>query len=215
MGYDILYVPEPDYTEEIDIPEEYLDLIPENVNTHYPSVLQMFYDSIIDNSKDNFTFQFQVHAFCKRSNAIWEKILDVIQSGRPYIIITERSVISDKEIFTKNLIDSGSFPYSMISTYDLFWNQMAGKIAQHIKAMVYIKVSTENIEDRIRTRNRCEETGIPKHYLDDLNNRHDKMLEKYQHSMITRVVDWNMNMCKLEIQETITSILKNVITCIL
>lgn len=203
-GIDIIFISEPDYTSCIKLPEEYRDLTNEKLPD--TSILQYFY-----NDMRKYSFQFQVHAYCKRCDAIWRRIEELVNTDKEYIIITERSVISDKEIFTKNMIAEGIFPVEMIETYDMFWTQIAGKIAGLIKGMVYLRASINTIMERIDKRQRIEESAIEKEYIEQLNQRHEKMIEKYKDKMRVVDIDWNMNRTEQEIKEEMTTVIREMI----
>jgi len=147
----------------------------------------------------NFSFPFQVNAYCSRITVLYEKMEEIIRKGeaeKQYVIITERSILSDKEIFTKMLIKSGLFPLHLIQTYDMFWNMVAGRLSKYIKSVIFLDVNMDNITYRINKRSRQEETGdlsIPVDYLISLGDRYRKMEEEYQGKIPFQHIDWNLS----------------------
>jgi deoxyadenosine/deoxycytidine kinase len=98
-------------------------------------------------------------------------------------------------VFTYNLIKSGKFPEEYVPIYDQFWNMLASPMASHIKAMVYLDVSPEICMERMRRRNRSEESGVPLEYLNEIGNFHDGMIAGCDEDGIrSHRIDWNSDM---------------------
>jgi len=91
------------------------------------------------------------------------------------IIITERSLYTDKLVFAKMLYDSGKIEYV---NYQIYLNWFDTFIEDYpVNKIIYVKASPEICHMRILKRSRDGETNIPLEYLDDCDIYHDNMIE--------------------------------------
>jgi deoxyadenosine/deoxycytidine kinase len=95
---------------------------------------------------------------------------------RPDIIITERSLFTDKMVFAKMLYDSGKIEYVNYQIY-LNWFDTFSKEFP-IDKIIYVKADPEICHNRIHKRSRDGEDNIPFDYLSSCNEYHEKMLDK-------------------------------------
>ena len=153
---------------------EWLELKDENdVN-----LLENFY---LD--KKRWSYSFQNYAYISRMCEI-QKAKD---SGHK-IIITERSIQTDKNIFAKMLYDEGDLnkmEYQMYNKWFYAFNNIE-------TVNVYLKTSVDNCNDRIKKRNRQGESSIEKDYLSKLETYHDNWLLNTE-SHETIILDGNEN----------------------
>lgn len=192
----IIYVPEPSDVWMTDqrIPEEYRSSLPDGSDPDKGyRYLNLFYED-----PSSHAFAFQVHAYCTRTSSIYERIREMISTDDRYILVTERSVLTDKDVFTKNLISEGKFPLEYVPIYDQFWCMVAGPLASRISSILYLDVSLETCVQRMKARNRDAESSVPIEYLKRLDTSHEDMLRNRADSISIHRLDWNPDLNKEE-----------------
>lgn len=131
---------------------------------HGESILSHFY-------KDNkqYSFQFQMMAYISRL-----KILhDIIKTNPNAIIITERCLFTDKNVFAKMLYESCNMTKIEYDIYNKWFDTFISDIP--ITGIFYVKTTPEICEERIKRRNRDGET-IPLKYLNTCHLYHENWL---------------------------------------
>lgn len=131
------------------------------------TILQKFYQ---DQTK--YGFPFQTMALLSRLIAI----RDAIAANPGKIIISERSLYTDKLVFAKMLFEGGIIEdvnYQIyLSCFDAFIGQCP------VDAVIYIKTDYKICRERITKRLREGEQGIPLEYLENCEKYHDSMVEE-------------------------------------
>lgn len=192
-GCKVVYVKEPSarWERTEPIPPEYLAQIPKaQLKVWHPqSALQQFYS---DQRKH--AFSFQVYAFTTRAAVIWDAIRDVVRGDERYIIVTERSALSDKEVFVYLMLEMGLWSPSLIAPYDMFWNLVAGAIVEHIKGIIHLYTTPKLCSERIRARDRSAEADIPLDYLRRIDQKTTQMLNRHRDGRVCITVDWNKSL---------------------
>jgi deoxyadenosine/deoxycytidine kinase len=144
------------------------------------TILQKFYGN-----QAKYAFSFQTMALLSRLTAI----RDAIASNPSAIILTERSLYTDKLVFAKMLFESGIIEdvnYQIyLSWFDAFISECP------IEAVIYIKADPAVCSGRILKRLREGEEGIPLEYLENCGKYHDSMIEEMQKA--TLVLDGNID----------------------
>jgi deoxyadenosine/deoxycytidine kinase len=129
------------------------------------TILQKFYS---DQSK--YGFPFQTMALVSRLIAI----RDAISANPGKVIISERSLYTDKLVFAKMLFEGGIIEdvnYQIyLSCFDAFISQCP------VNAVVYIRTDAKVCRHRITKRLREGEQGIPLDYLENCEKYHDDMM---------------------------------------
>ena len=128
------------------------------------NALQLFYD----NQKEN-SFWFQILAYITRLR----NLIDVIKNNENKIIICERSIYTDKNVFASMLYQSGMFKEIEWKTY-LYWFDTFKEQTQ-LDLILYVNTEPEECLARINKRNRIEEKN--KISLDYLKECHDKHIQ--------------------------------------
>lgn len=86
------------------------------------------------------------------------------------VVLTERCWLSNKEIFANLMIDRGSIDSVEASIYNYIVDNMM-KTKRKPDGYVYLQTSIDNCFERIRSRNRCNESAvISKEYLERLES---------------------------------------------
>ena len=104
-------------------------------------------------------------------------MINAIKNHPNSIIIVERSLITDKEVFAKMLYDSGLIDHM---AYQIYLNLFVTCPGQYMTSKtIYIKTSPEVCFKRISTRRRDGENNISLDYLSKCMKYHDQMIDTY------------------------------------
>lgn len=118
--------------------------------------------------QDKFAFQFQMMAYISRI-ALLRKAL----RQKPRIIITERSVMTDKNVFASMLKADNKIDHIGYAIYERWFNEFLTDLPTF--TFVYLRCSPEISASRVAKRNRPGEK-IPLEYLQRCHTYHDKWL---------------------------------------
>jgi deoxyadenosine/deoxycytidine kinase len=127
------------------------------------NIIEKFYE---DNK--GYAFAFQMMAYISRLSLFKKAIAQKYD-----IIITERSMYTDRNVFAKMLFSSGDISSIEYQVYNKWFTEFTD-ILKNIK-IVYIKTSPEICEKRIVKRGRSGE-NIPLSYLQECSRYHDNWL---------------------------------------
>ena len=174
---DIIFVKEP-----VDIWETVRD---EDGKT----ILEKFYQ---DSKK--YAFQFQVMALTTRLSLLRNTIRE---NPNCKVLICERSVDADKQIFAKMLYADGVITYMDYKIYCLLADEHARDF--DMDGYVYINADADVCHRRITKRSRTGESQIELEYLQKCKSYHDDWLGKYE--------EWECN--KNEIKTKVLSLNTN------
>jgi deoxyadenosine/deoxycytidine kinase len=95
--------------------------------------------------------------------------------GKNIVIITERSLYTDKENFAKMLYDSGKIEYINYQIYLSWFDTFSEEFPVH--KIVYVKTCPEKCYSRVHKRSRDGEENIPLDYLINCSKYHNDMLD--------------------------------------
>jgi deoxyadenosine/deoxycytidine kinase len=160
--------------EPVDVWEQICDASGENI-------LQKFY---ADSTK--YAFPFQVMAYITRYSALATAIRE---NPDCRIIICERSLDADCQIFAKMLFDDGIIEDVCYQIYKKIYDEYSG--IHPVTGYVYIDADAEICSQRIGKRGRGGEAAIPLEYLAKCKKYHDKWL--LQSNKVERVLYLNTN----------------------
>lgn len=167
--------------------------------------------------QEKYSFAFQMMAYISRLkilrdtvNDIREQLADKVSQQfnkictggnydkkfklEEYIIITERSLYTDKHIFAKMLHDQGKIEDVCYQIYLNWFDEFAKDFP--INYSVYVNTEPENCYERIHKRARDGEEVIPLAYLKDCHNYHDEFLNELITSKL--VLDGNVDIYENE-----------------
>jgi len=169
------------------------------------NILQKFYK---DAAK--FAFTFQVMAFVTRLSMI-RKI--VKENPACKMIICERSLDADRNIFAKMLFDDGLIDDIHYKIYLKFYEEYKDDFK--LDGIVYINADAEVCSQRIRKRARGGEESVPLDYLKNCQRYHDAWLDALPEGMVLNIktnedVSYNGDQGSVwleEIQEYVSEIL--------
>jgi len=136
------------------------------------TILELYY---ADQKK--WAFAFQMMAFITRT----QKLREAIEANPDKIIITERSVFTDKHIFAMMLHDSGMIDEVEYSIYLHWFDELTRDIK--IDRIIYVRTEPDECEWRIKCRNRTGET-IPIEYLQGCHKYHEEWLKNFEDKLV-------------------------------
>jgi deoxyguanosine kinase len=129
------------------------------------SMLEKFYKD-----QEKYSFPFQMMAYITRLSILHQ----AINANPDAIIITERSLFTDKEVFAKMLYDQKKIEYVNYQIYLNWFNEFAKEFP--VNTIIYVKTEPEICHERISKRSRPGENVIPLEYLKDCDKYHEQFL---------------------------------------
>lgn len=130
-------------------------------------------------------FQFQMMAYISRLKQIRNAIKENYD-----IIFTERSVMSDKNVFAKMLYDDKILSETEYAIYNEWYNEFISDIPEPI--IVYLKTEPEVALSRVIKRNRPGE-NIPLEYLEKCSDYHNLWILNNDENVILDGNDKKLN----------------------
>jgi deoxyadenosine/deoxycytidine kinase len=126
-----------------------------------------------------------------------EEALDENFKLDKYIIITERSLYTDKYVFAKMLYDQGKIEDVCYQIYLNWFDEFAMDFP--INYSVYVNTDPEKCYERIHKRAREGEELIPLAYLNDCHNYHEEFLDENSGIKMSKLVlDGNVDIYENE-----------------
>ena len=140
------------------------------------TILEKFYTN-----QHKYSFPFQMMAYISRLKLLKDKIKDIkrehykfLHSVTKYVIITERSLYTDKLVFAKMLYDTGKIEHVNYQIYLNWFETFAEEFPVH--KIIYVNAKPEICYERIHKRAREGEGNIPLEYLQSCYEYHEQML---------------------------------------
>ena len=119
----------------------------------------------------------------------------VMSENRNKVIISERTLLTDKYVFAKMLHKQGNISDIHFQVYLQCFNEFAKDYP--IDHIVYVKTDPEICHERIRKRSRIGEETIPLDYLLDCHQHHEEYLNDVDILKCPKLVlDGNANVYK-------------------
>ena len=136
------------------------------------TILEKFYAD-----QEKYSFSFQMMAYVSRIKVLRDTLKEKTKKDNNcYIIITERSLYTDKMVFAKMLYDTGKIEDVNYQIYLNWFDTFSGEFPVH--KVIYVKATPEKCYERITKRSREGEENIPLEYLTACSLYHDNMLDK-------------------------------------
>ena len=132
------------------------------------SILQLFYEN-----PHEYAFSFQMMAYISRLNNLKKAIMENTNS----IIVTERSLLTDKFVFAKMLKDDNKIKDVDYAIYLNWFDTFSQDFPVH--KVIFMNSTPTTCYDRISRRSRTGENNITFDYLKNCHKYHDKMMENY------------------------------------
>ena len=167
------------------------------------TILEKFYAD-----QEKYSFSFQMMAYVSRIKVLRDTLKESRDSNqiqgktkKDYIIITERSLYTDKMVFAKMLYDNGKIEDVNYQIYLNWFDTFSGEFPVH--KVIYVKASPEKCYERIAVRSREGEENIPLEYLTSCSLYHDNMLDKSTTTCVCNeqlILDGNIDIYKNKTQ---------------
>ena len=157
------------------------------------TMLQKFYA----NQKE-YSFAFQMMAYISRLTILRETVRDIMNKvsltqdenendkNDKYIIITERSLYTDKFVFAKMLYDQGKIEDVMYQIYLNWFDEFAKDFP--VNDVIYVNTDPTKCYERIHKRARIGEEVIPLAYLTACHDYHNAFLDESTGIKATQLV---------------------------
>ena len=145
--------------------------------------------NIIENyykDQKKYAFQFQMMAYISRISLLREALKKNYK-----LIITERSIFTDANVFAKMLYDEGKIGETEYKIYKLWFDEFIKDIPKI--SLVYVKTDPEICNRRVLIRNRVGE-NIPFDYLKECHNYHEKWINDNKDCLNVLTLDGNPTM---------------------
>ena len=135
------------------------------------TILEKFYGD-----QNKYSFPFQMMAYVSRLKVLRDALKGIDRTqNRRIVIITERSLYTDKMVFAKMLYDSQKIELINYKIYLNWFDTFSEEFP--VNKVVYVKTDPEICHSRIMKRSREGESNIPLEYLQNCNNYHNNMLD--------------------------------------
>lgn len=143
-------------------------------------ILECFY-----NNKDKYAFSFQMMAYITRLN----KIKIAVDENTDSIIITERSLLTDKMVFEKMLYDDGYINDIEHQIY-IKWFDVFNPYSKIMK-LIYLSTEPKKAHERLKKRAREGEECVSLEYLSRCHDYHQVWMKDFTCS--TLILDGNID----------------------
>ena len=137
-------------------------------NEHGTPMLELFY-----NDQKTHAFAFQMMAFISRLS----KLKEAVEKNPGAIIVTERSLYTDKMVFAQMLRDSKEILYEHHQIYLKWFETFVCDYP--VDKIIYVNTPPKICHERIAIRSRNGESVIPLDYLEKCHNYHNIMINPY------------------------------------
>jgi deoxyadenosine/deoxycytidine kinase len=140
-------------------------------NAEGKSLLELFYSDI-----PRWAYTFQNCAILTRLLET-QKIIKAYAAGeiKTPVIITERSVLTDRHVFAQMLKSQGKLDDLEWQLYMKWFDAFASEMPY--KGIIHLTTSASTSKTRITLRQRVGEEGIPMEYLNDLDAAHHSWMD--------------------------------------
>ncbi len=132
------------------------------------TILESFYEN-----QDKYSFPFQMMAYISRLEKL-QKSYNIALNENYDLIICERSLYTDKNVFCKMLYDQKKIDSYGYQIYNMWFEHFQEFIK--ISKFIYLKTDFETCFNRVKKRQRQGENEISKEYLQLNNKYHDDWL---------------------------------------
>jgi len=137
------------------------------------TMLKKFYSN-----QEKYSFAFQMMAYISRLKILRDTVKEIScqNNNEKYVIITERSLYTDKYVFAKMLFDQGNIEDVCYQIYLNWFDEFIKDFP--INYSIYVNTEPEKCYERIHKRARDGEEVIPLQYLQECHNYHEAFLDK-------------------------------------
>ena len=163
---DICFVPEP--------VDDWKSIVDKN---GVPILTNLYKDT------NKYAFRFQMMAYISRLHLLRKQV----KENKYKIIISERCVQTDKNVFAQMLYDDGLIDHDEFQIYLKWFDEFLDDIK--LSGIIYVRAEPNVCSNRVKMRAR-EGENIPIEYLTKCHNYHEKWLNQYDEKI---VIDANID----------------------
>ena len=147
------------------------------------TILEKFYKD-----QKKYSFSFQMMAYISRLSII-KKLMESIKK-KVTVIVTERSVFTDFEIFAKMLYNDNKIEDVNYFIYVKWFDEFIKDLP--FEGMIYVRTDPKLCSDRIKIRNR-EGENISLEYLERCHLYHENWINKLKNNKNIHLIDGNLD----------------------
>ena len=162
------------------------------------TIIEKFYAN-----QEKYSFPFQMMAYISRLT----QITRTIEQNPNAIIITERSVFTDRNVFAKMLYDAGKMESINYEIYNKWFYEFINKTP--LSGIIYLDTNPEKCSQRVKLRKRKGE-DIPIEYLSNCKKYHDKWIQNEVKKNTADVLVLEGNADFLDIPDTMNKMLSDI-----
>lgn len=148
------------------------------------NILQKFYAD-----PKTYAFAFQIMAYATRLNILRKMVSDNQRDGECLVILCERCLETDKEVFAKMLYNDGCIDDINYQIY----NKVSLENPFPVDGIVYLQSDPEICLDRITKRSRSGEQSISIDYLKKCHSYHELWFENKKQPLLRLNVNEDVN----------------------
>lgn len=152
--------------------EEPVDIWETIKNKQGDNIIKCYYQD-----QKKYAFQFQMMAYITRIT----QLRKAVKTHRNCIIITERSILTDRNVFAKMLHDNDTLDEISHQIYLKWFDELSMNLK--INSSIYIKTEPETSLKRVLKRNRPGET-LTLDYLKICHNNHENWLQNEKYCLL-------------------------------
>ena len=120
-------------------------------------------------NQERWSYSFQMNAFSTRTK-------DILEHSDKKIVILERSVLTDRNVFAKLLFKDKKISTLEWKLYNEWFEWLTTSFNITPSKIIYLKATPEISFSRIKKRSRVEEDTIPFEYIKRVSEAHDEWL---------------------------------------
>ncbi len=162
------------------------------------SMLEKFYTD-----QKTYSFPFQMMAYISRLDILRK----IVKANPNAIVITERSLHTDRLVFAKMLFDSGLIEDVNYQIYLKWFDTFIEDYP--ITGVIYVKTDPSVCFDRIKQRSRTGESNIPLEYLKKCDAYHESMMKEI-HILSNSILTLNGNQDIFNESDSLSTWLHNI-----
>jgi deoxyadenosine/deoxycytidine kinase len=163
--------------------DEPIDVWNSIVDKDGETILEKFYKD-----QEKYSFSFQMMAYISRLSII-KKIMENTKKQNT-VIVTERSVFTDYEIFAKMLYNDNKIDEVNYLIYVKWFDEFIKELP--FEGIIYVRTDPKLCSDRIKIRNR-EGENIPLEYLEKCHMYHENWIDKIKNDKVIHLIDGNLD----------------------
>ena len=152
--------------KQVEVIQEPVDLWKNIKDETDENILGLFYKD-----QQRYAYLFQTIVFKTRMMALEPKQIQPIR-------FSERSIWTDKNIFSKSCYEMGPMSTIEKNSYDLWFEWLEQKITRKPDGIIYLQANPYLCLQRVQQRDRLEESSVSLDYLTIIHEKHEEWLNQ-------------------------------------